>query len=120
MKLEALSFHDYSFLLDTQENNNTIIGVAFFEKFDYETIKQHLISKLEHIHKCKSVLVKKFGVYWFKEMSDQEWKQTKDTLFRRIDNVKNGKELNDLLCKEQAINDFINRPCYKFILIPDY
>lgn len=120
-RCEALSFHDYSFLLDVEENNHTIVGVAVFEQFDYVNIKTHILEKLQNIHKCKSSLVKRLGVYWFQEMSDAEWGSIKGSLFRQEDNVHTDAELNDLVCKEQAIyEDFRNRPQYKFILIPEF
>lgn len=53
-------------------------------------------------------------------MTEAEWNDSKGSLFRREDNVHTNEELNDLICKEQAIYDFHNKPQYKFILIPDF
>lgn len=53
-------------------------------------------------------------------MSDKEWNSTKGSLFRQEDNVHTNQELNDLVCKEQALYDMHNRPQYKFILIPEF
>ena len=62
---EALSAHDYSFLLEEKTNSATIMGAGVFEKFEFEPMKKYLLEKAEHVHRCKSKLVKRFGVFWF-------------------------------------------------------
>ena len=64
-RCESLNFHDYSFLLDVQENNNTIVGACIFEKYDYISMKNFLLERTAKIPKMRSKLVKRFGVYWF-------------------------------------------------------
>jgi hypothetical protein len=65
LKCENLCFHDYSFLLDVEENKNTIVGVIIFEQFDFISMKTFILNKIDKIHKMKSKLVKKLGIYWF-------------------------------------------------------
>ena len=62
---EALSGHDYSFLLEENNNHANIMGAGVFEKFEFETMKKYLLEKAQHIHRCKSKLVNKYGLYWY-------------------------------------------------------
>ena len=70
---EALGVFDTVFLFDDEKNYSNFVGCIIFEKFEFEEMRDYLFSKLEKIHKCKSKLVKKFGIYWFKDMSGEEW-----------------------------------------------
>lgn len=67
---EALGAFDAIFLLDDKTNVANVIGCIIFEKFEFEEMRDHLLKKTEDIHRCRSKLVKKFGIYWFKKMSD--------------------------------------------------
>ena len=49
------------------------VGAIFYDKFDGEEWKANLQNKLAHIHRCKAKIVRKFGSYWFQEMTDEEW-----------------------------------------------
>lgn len=75
MGCNSLGNHDFQFLLDEKDNNHLIVGAGVFEKFDYISFKQHLINKTQYINRCRSKLVKMFGLYWFKEMGEDEWKE---------------------------------------------
>jgi hypothetical protein len=119
-KCEALNAHDYSFLLEEKNNSHTIMGAGVFEKFEFEPMKKYLLEKAEHIHKCKSKLVKKFGVFWYQLMTDEEWKQAAEYLVVEKTGIKSAQELRECVCEEQANYDFYERPQFKFILIPDY
>jgi hypothetical protein len=44
--MEALTNHDCQFLYDHNTNSSNIIAGAVFEKFDFITMKQHLLSKV--------------------------------------------------------------------------
>jgi len=76
-RCENLNFHDYSFLLDVEENKNTIVGTCIFEQYDFISMKAFILEKTAHIHKMRSKLVKRFGIYWFQEMTDAEWNSEK-------------------------------------------
>ena len=117
---EALSAHDYSFLLEEKTNSATIMGAGVFEKFEFEPMKKYLLEKAEHVHRCKSKLVKRFGVFWFQLMTDEEWKQAADYLVVEKTGIKSQRELREAVCAEQATLDFHDRPQFKFILVPDY
>lgn len=45
----------------------------FFEPFEYESMKKYLTKKVEKLDKSRSRLVKKYGLWWFARMSDEEW-----------------------------------------------
>ena len=67
---EALGGFDAIFLLDDKKNIANIVGVIFFEEFEFESMKEYLLMKTTELHKCRSKLVKKFGIYWWKRMSE--------------------------------------------------
>jgi len=119
-KCEALNAHDYSFLLEEKNNSHTIMGAGVFEKFEFEPMKKYLLEKAVHVHKCKSKLVKKFGVFWYQLMTDEEWKQAAEYLVVEKTGIKSQRELRECVCTEQANYDFYDRPQFKFILVPDY
>ena len=56
-KCEVLGLHDWTFLLDDDDNNHIIVAVGVFEQFDYLTMKNYLNSKSAMIDKCRSKLV---------------------------------------------------------------
>lgn len=99
-KYEALGAHDYSFLLDEEVNQHIIVGVGIFEKFDYLSMKQYMLKKCTLINKCQSKLVKQFGLFWFKQMSDEEWAQHTKNVVRLVQDITTEKELADFAVKE--------------------
>ena len=52
-------------------------------------MKEYLMKKTEEMHKCRSKLVKKFGIYWFKKMTPEEWAQKKDDVVVLINDIHN-------------------------------
>jgi hypothetical protein len=74
--------------------------VLFFDEFEYESMRNYLISKTATIHKARSKLTKLFGIYWFQKMSEEEFNSKKSEVFTLADNVHSEKELTDLMCKE--------------------
>jgi hypothetical protein len=72
-RCEALFFHDYSFLLEEEVNRHMIIGIGIFEQFDYLSMKTFILDKAAKVHKGRSNLVKKCGVYWYQEMTEEQW-----------------------------------------------
>lgn len=119
-RCEPLGNHDFQFLLDEDTNAHTIIGVGFFEKFDYISMKNYMIEKSEKIDKCRSKLVKKFGLFWFQKMDEHEWTMGTKKVFPLIQDINTEEDLKKFVCKEQANYDMFDQPQYKFYLIPDY
>ena len=109
-KCEALGAHDYSFLLDEQHNQHIIIGVGIFEKFDYISMKQYMLEKANKLDKCQSKLVKKFGLFWFQKLTDEEWKTQQKNVVRLEQNITSDQELKDFVTKEQSTYDFYDMP----------
>ena len=72
-KMEALGIYDRLVMQDDHLNLTNIVGTCKFQKFDPVSLKTHLIKRLKTIHRCKSKMVKFFGVWYFKEMSDEEF-----------------------------------------------
>lgn len=42
-KCQPLGLHDWSFLLDNDDNHHIIVVVGIFEKFDYVSMKMHIM-----------------------------------------------------------------------------
>ena len=74
--------------------------MLFFDEFEYESMKNYLISKTSTLHKARSKLSKRFGIYWFTKMSDDEWNSKKSDVFTLAENIHTKKDLTDLMCKE--------------------
>ena len=83
-------------------------------------MKKYILAKTKHVNKCQSVLVSKFGLYWFKKLSEIEFKQHHGNVVRLEQNVKDDSELKDLVLQEQTTYDMYDMPQYRWILIPDF
>ena len=79
--MEALGQYDRVMLSDDDKNWTNIMGACRFEKQDYGKLKDHVFERLKGIHRCKSKMVKFFGVWYYKKMSDEEFEKQKDIVF---------------------------------------
>jgi hypothetical protein len=52
-------------LMDDKKNMTNIVGTLFFEKYEFEEMRDYLIDKTSTVHKCRSKLAKKFGMWWW-------------------------------------------------------
>ena len=102
---EALQPFDLACLSEDSVNYCNILGVLFFEPFEYESMRNFLIMKTENLHKCRSKLTKKLGSFWFQKMSRQEWETKKDDVFVRKEGVHTDEDLKRLMCDEHSIRD---------------
>lgn len=109
-RCQALGNHDFQFLLDEKDNNHIIVGAGIFEKFDYLAMKQHLLAKTTLLNRCRSKLVKKFGLYWFQELSEKDWKEQIPNVLQLRQDITSEKDLLDLVCREQEVYDFHGAP----------
>ena len=91
---EALGAFDAIFLLDDEKNVSNIVGTIRFEKFEFEEMKEYLLKKTEQMHKCRSKLVKSFGIWWFKKMTEEEWEKKKEDVIVCVKDIHTEKELN--------------------------
>ena len=71
--LHALEVIDNIFMKDHQNNVSIVISCQFVEKFEYESMREFWLKKIDKLPKMKRKLVKRHGSYWFQEMSTQEW-----------------------------------------------
>jgi hypothetical protein len=72
---------DSMFMLDDEKNVSNIMGCAYFEKFEFEDMRTYLEAKTSQIDKCRTKLVKRYGLWWNKEMDQDEWNSKKDSVF---------------------------------------
>jgi len=77
-RCESLGVFDAVFLLDDRKNLSNIIACSFHEPINYESMKKYIWAKTENLHKCRSKLTKKFGMWWFEEMNEAEWLAKRD------------------------------------------
>lgn len=119
-KCEIASLHDQSFLLDNTTNIHNVMGVATFDKFEYEPMIKYFSDKTKGMHKARARLVKKLGLWWYKSMSDQEWENEARKVFPLKEGIHDEQALHKFATDEQTIDDLENMPQYKFYLIPDF
>ena len=62
---EMLDSFDMVMLLDSPSNLSNMVGVCFFEPFEFDKMKEHMLSKTHLMHKCRSKLVMKLGIWFF-------------------------------------------------------
>ena len=99
--METLGLYDRIMMEDDERNWTNIIGAARFKKqADFEQMKTHLFERLKHIHRCRSKMVKFFGVWYFKKMSVEEFEGVKDVVIKRVDGIHNEEELAAFMCRE--------------------
>ena len=58
-------------------------------------MQKNLIAKLAQIHKCKAKIVKKFGTYWYTNLTEKEWDDCKEDVVTILPpgKIKNKEEL---------------------------
>jgi hypothetical protein len=118
---EALSSMDVIFLEAEEEKNvSNVIACTFFEPLEFESTKADLLSRVTKMHKCKSKLVKKFGLWYYVEMSEQEWAVKRNDTIVLKTGVHNEKDLVDFMVKEQGIRETLHNAQWKFYIFPDY
>jgi len=66
---EALGAYDSILLQDDEKVISNIVGTLFFEKFEFEQMRDYLLERTCLLHKCRSKLSKKLGMWWFQRMS---------------------------------------------------
>ena len=75
---EQLSNFDAVWLFDRPKNLTYAIGVWFFEEFQFEEMKQHMLEKSEGVSRCRSKLAMYAGLWYFKKMGTAEWESKKE------------------------------------------
>jgi len=117
---EALYGFDSIFLLDDRKNIANIVGTLFFEEFEYEEMKQYLIEKTGPLHKCRSKLVNKFGIWWWKKMGEEEFRKKQEAIVVEVKDVHTEDQLLKFMCDEERIREDFDNVQYKFYLIPKF
>ena len=70
--LESLGTFDAVFFLDDKLNCSNIVGAMYFDEFEFDSMREYLLTKSEGLHKCRSKVVKKFGMHFYKKMTPEE------------------------------------------------
>ena len=119
-KCSILGRGDRVFITDSNKNNNTFLGAFYFDKFDYETMRLSQMQRAETIPRCKTKLVKYFGIDWFQDMDPEEWEGKKHYSFVRKDCIHTMEALCNFMMHEQAIREPYDYQQYRLIYIPDF
>lgn len=90
---ETLRAFDTISLFDEPGNLMNVVGLTRFEKFEFEDMKQYLIDRTANLSRCRHKLVKYFGVWYFKKMTDEEFKSRIDFFVSKKEGIKSDKEL---------------------------
>ena len=98
--LETPGVYDRIMMEDSEGNWTNVIGATRFEKLEFESLRDAILDRLEHVHRCRSKMVKIFGVWYFKRMENEEFDRKKDVIVQRIDGIHTDKELSEWLCQE--------------------
>mgnify|MGYP006109887893 CR=1 FL=1 len=93
---------------DDPKNISNIVGTLFFEKFEFEEMREYLIKKSAPLHKCRSKLVKHFGMWWFKDLTNEEFERDKYNIFIRKDGIHTTDDLNKYMCELETTRDPYN------------
>ena len=72
------------------------------------------------MNRSRSKLVKRYGMWCFEYMHDQEWLIKKQKIVEIKEGIHTHDDLIEYLEKEMTIRDPIDTVQYKFILIPNY
>lgn len=104
-KHERLGVYDEIFMLDDEKNRANIMACSFFETFDPQSMKVYLQKKCMDLDRCKSKLVKRLGLWWYLELSDDEWNIQREEIFKVVKDVHTERELNAYMAKQQMIRD---------------
>ena len=118
--LETLVAYDRIMLEDGPGNWTNIVAMTRWEKFEFEPMKKYIHERSENIHRLRSKLVKFFGVYYFKKMTDQEFETKKDVVITKLEGIHSNKDLSDFMCKQNEIRDPLNNVQWRMFLIPDF
>jgi len=92
-KCETLRSFDTISLFDNPGNLMNIVGLTRFEKFEFEDMKQYLIDRTANLSRCRHKLVKYFGIWYFKKISDEEFKSRIDFFVQKKEGITSDKEL---------------------------
>ena len=117
---EKLSVFDSVVLKDDDTNLCMPIGLMRLTKFEYESMKEHLIKKTADVHRGRSKLVKIFGQFYFQKITDAEFQAGIDKFIVRNDNIKTEKDLATYMSHLATFRNDIDYLQYNFTLVPDY
>lgn len=88
-----MGIFDEVFFLDDRHNNSNIVGAMYFDQFEFLSMREYLISKSEGLHKCRSKVVKRFGIWWYLKMSSDEWEEKKAKNVTLVNGVHDDQQL---------------------------
>jgi len=97
---ETLRSFDTLALYDDPKNLMNITGLTRFDKFEFEDMKKYIIEKTANLSRCRHKLVKYFGVWYFKKMTDEEFNSRLDFFVEKKEGIKSDKELAQFMADQ--------------------
>ena len=117
---EGLTPYDSLLLQDDTKCISNIVGTLFFEKFEFEEMRDYLMERTSLLHKCRSKLVKKFGIWWFQRMSLEEWNSKKADVFTKVEGIHTAEQLNKYMCELETTRDPFDNVQFHYYLLSDW
>lgn len=79
-----------------------------------------MVERARKFFRTRAKLEKLMGKFYFKEMSDKEYKEKEHLFLYKVDEIKTQEELTQLMAKEQTIRDPYGLPQYKGLYVEKY
>jgi len=72
-------------MVEDEEQISNIVGSFYFEKFEFEKMRDTLITKIDKFQQIKTKQVRMFGLWWWQNLTDEEWNNFKHKLIQKED-----------------------------------
>ena len=99
-RCEKIYLMDKFFSQDKDTNCANIMGVLFFESFDFEEMKSFLIKNSRSYHKLRAKIVQIMGDVYWQDMTEEDFMARSNEIFQLVEGIHTEEELHDYLCKE--------------------
>jgi len=101
-KLDPLCCMDYLFLHDSKQSRANILGCYVYDKFEFETVKEHFKRKAFQFPRMKQRLRKFMASFYWEDIPEAEFKKMEDDLFINLkdEDIHNEKQLGEFLSFE--------------------
>ena len=73
LNMESMTVADEFFMNYKAGKPPNVLGMITVDKFDFETMKMYLISKIEQTPRAKTKIVSLFGKHYVQYISQREW-----------------------------------------------
>ena len=79
----------------------------FHPKFNFERMKEFILSKTEDYHRFRKILVREFGIYWVSSIENEEEFRKNFNVVSLKENITSRESLVDFMNKEMLVLDYL-------------